>query len=160
MEASGGGCDVDVTIGKVVVMIDAIGEEEVERPVAVIGEMAAAIGEAVAMVGGVVVTVGGVVVTAGGVVATVGGVVVMMGGVVATVGGVVVMMGGVVVRMGEMIVEMGEGAGVTGSETGSERRGGDGAIGSTDCAPSPPVAPWSVARLEVLEAMEEVLSLL
>src|SRR3954468_9125106 len=55
---------------------------------------------------------------------------------------------------------MGEEAGVTGSETGSECSGGDGAVGSTDCAPSPPVAPWSAALLEVLEAMEEVPSLL
>src|SRR4051812_44285684 len=64
MEASGCGCDVDVTIGGVVVMIGTIGEEEVQKPIDVISEMVAAIG-------GVVVTVGGVVVTAGGVVAIV-----------------------------------------------------------------------------------------
>src|SRR3954466_5037317 len=77
MEALGCGCDVDVTIGGGVVMIGTIGEEEFEKPVAVIGEMVAAIGGVVVMVGGVVVTADGVVVTVGGVVVIVGGVVVM-----------------------------------------------------------------------------------
>src|SRR4051812_29089925 len=59
-EVSGCGCDVDVTIGGVVVMIGAIREEEVEKLVAVIDEMVAAIGGVVVMVSRVV-TAGGVV---------------------------------------------------------------------------------------------------
>src|SRR4051812_45270598 len=71
-------------------------------------------------------------------------------GPVVIIGEVVIIIGGVVVIIGEVVVRMGEEVVITGSETGSERRGGDGAIGSTGCAPSPPVTPWSAALLEVL----------
>src|SRR3954464_14343323 len=50
---------------------------------------------------------------------------------------------------------MGEAAGGTWSKTGSECRGGDGAIGLTGCDPSPPTLPWSAALPEILEAVEE-----
>src|SRR4051812_8080989 len=142
IEALGCGYDVDVTMGGVVVMIGVIRGEEVEKPVVVIGEMVEVVGGAVVVAGGVVATIGGVVVVTGVVAVTIGGVVVATGVVTIVVGGVTV-------------VRMGEEAGGMGSETGSERRGGDGAIGSTDCDPSPPTSPWSAALPEVLEAVEE-----
>src|SRR3954471_11436748 len=64
------------------------------------------------------------------------------------VGGAVAMMGEVVVRMGEVVLMMR-------SETGSERGGGDGAIGSSVCIPSSPTVSWSVVLLEVSEAVVE-----
>src|ERR1041385_3759547 len=67
-------------------------------------------------------------------------------GVIVTGGGVVIV-GGTNTAIGEAIV--------TGAETDSEWRGGDGAIGSTDCVPLPPVTPRSAVLLEVLEAVEE-----
>src|ERR1041385_351382 len=67
---------------------------------------------------------------------------------------------GPVAIIGEVVVRMGKEVVVTGSETGSESRGGDGAIGSTGCAPSPPVTPWSAALLEVLEAVVEAVDFL
>ena len=57
--------------------------------------------------------------------------------------------------IGEVVVMMGEEVVWRRSETGSEIRGGDGTIGSTDRAPSPPVTPWSTALLEVSEAVVE-----
>jgi hypothetical protein len=59
--------------------------------------------------------------------------------VVVTIGEVVVIIGEVVGAMGEAIVVTGEV--VTGAEIGSEVRGGDGGIGSSDCTLSPPTAP-------------------
>ena len=50
---------------------------------------------------------------------------------------------------------MGEAVVVRRSETGSEIRRGDGAIGSIGCAPSPPTTPWSAALLEVSKAVVE-----
>ena len=41
------------------------------------------------------------------------------------------------------------------SETGLEICGGDGAIGSSICIPSPPTTPWSGVLLEVSEAVVE-----
>ena len=58
------------------------------------------------------------------------------------------MIGGVVVMTGEVVV-------VKTSETGSVIRGGDGAIGSSDCIPSPPTTPWSGMLLEVSEVVVE-----
>ena len=57
--------------------------------------------------------------------------------------------------IGEVVVRMGEEMVVTGTETGSEVRGGDGAAGSTGCALSPPTTPWSAALLEISEAVVE-----
>src|SRR4051812_31514147 len=62
---------------------------------------------------------------------------------------------GPIAIIGEVVIRMGEEVVVTGSETGSESRGGDGAIRPTGCAPSPPVTPRSAAFLEVLEAVVE-----
>ena len=62
--------------------------------------------------------------------------------------------------IGEVVVMMGETVVVRRSETGSEIRGGDGAIGSTGCAPSPPTAPWSAALLEISEAVVEAAAFL
>src|SRR4051812_16291338 len=90
----------------------------------------------------VVSAIGGVVVIIGGADTTIGGVVVIIGGADTTIGGVVVIIGGTDTKIGE--------ATVMGAETGSERRGEDGAIGSTGCAPSPPVTPWSAVLLEIL----------
>jgi hypothetical protein len=84
-----------------------------------------------------------VVATIGGVVVIIGGMVVMINEVVAAIGGFVVMIGAVVWR-GKV------------AEIGSERCGGDGAIGLVDCAPSSPVTPRSAFSLEVLEAVMEV----
>ena len=64
------------------------------------------------------------------------------------VGGAVATISGVVVRTDEVLV-------VRRSETGSEIRGGDGAIGSSVCIPSPPTTPWSGMLLEVSEAVVE-----
>ena len=81
-------------------------------------------------------------------------------GPVATIGEVVVIIGDMVVTIGEVVVRMSEEIVVTGAETGLERRGGDGAIGSTGCALSPPVTPWSAVLLEVLEAVVEAVAFL
>ena len=64
------------------------------------------------------------------------------------VGGAVAVIGGVFVRMGEVVV-------VRSSEAGSEILGGDGAIGSSVCIPSPPTTPWSGVLWEVSETMVE-----
>src|SRR4051812_40740406 len=67
--------------------------------------------------------------------------------------GAVAIIGGVVSIIGEAVV-------MRRSETGSEIRGGDGAIGSTGCAPSAPITPWSAALLEVSEVVVEVAAFL
>jgi len=59
--------------------------------------------------------------------------------VVVTIGKVVVIIGEVVGAMGEAMVVIGEVG--TGAEIGSEARGGDGGIGSSDCTLSPPTVP-------------------
>src|SRR3954464_14782064 len=69
------------------------------------------------------------------------------------VGGAVAIIGGVMVRTGDVVV-------VRRSETGSEIRGGDGAIGSTGCAPSAPTTPWSATFLGVSEAVVEAAAFL
>src|SRR3954470_18839164 len=58
---------------------------------------------------------------------------------VVTIGEVVVMIGEVVGAMGEAMVVIGDVG--TGAEIGSEARGRDGGIGSSDCTLSPPTAP-------------------
>src|SRR3954471_21238165 len=58
---------------------------------------------------------------------------------VVTIGEVVVTIGEVVGTMGEAMVVRGDVG--TGAEIGSEARGGDGGIGSSDCTLSPPTAP-------------------
>ena len=93
----------------------------------------------------VVIVVGGVVVVVSGTASTIGGEVVAIGGVGTTMGGRVVTVGGADTATG--------GAVVTGTETDLERRGGDGAIGSTGCVPLPPVAPRLAILLEVMEAV-------
>src|ERR1041385_4354583 len=95
----------------------------------------------------VVIVTGGVVVIVGGADSTTGGVVVTIGSIDTKIGGMVIIIGGADTAIGEVIV--------TGAETESERRGGDGAIGSTGCVPLPPVTPWSAVLLEVFEAVEE-----
>ena len=77
--------------------------------------------------------IGGVIVIVSGADSTTGGIVVAIGGVDTTIGDGVVVVGGSDVVIGA--------AAVMAVETGSERRGGDGAIGSTDCVPLPPVTP-------------------
>ena len=91
--------------------------------------------------------IGGVIVIVNGADSTTGSTVIAIGGVDTTIGDGVVTVGGSDVAIGEAVV--------TAVETGSERRGGDGAIGSTDCVPLPPVTPRSAVLLEVLEAREE-----
>src|SRR4051812_5200639 len=56
-----------------------------------------------------------------------------------TIGEVVVIIGEVIGAMGEAMVVIGEVG--TGAEIGSEARGGDGGIGSSDCTLSPPTVP-------------------
>src|SRR3954462_6612141 len=58
---------------------------------------------------------------------------------VVTIGEVVVMIGEVVGAIGEAMVVRGDVG--TGAEIGSEARGGDGGIGSSDCTLSPPTVP-------------------
>src|ERR1041385_8010266 len=95
----------------------------------------------------VVIVIDGVVVIVNGADSTTGGAVVAIGGVDTAIGGRFVTVGGSDTAIGEAVV--------TAAETGSERRGGDGAIGSTDCVPLPPVTPRSAILLKVLEVVEE-----
>src|SRR4051812_36421302 len=64
------------------------------------------------------------------------------------VGGAIAIIGGVMVRTGDVVA-------MRRSETGSEIRGGDGAVGSTGCAPSAPTTPWSATFLEDSEVVVE-----
>ena len=91
--------------------------------------------------------IGGVIVIVSGADSTTGGIVIAIGSVDTTIGDGVVIVGGSDVAIGAAVVMA--------AETGSEQRGGDGAIGSTDCVPLPPVTPRSAVFLEVLEAREE-----
>src|ERR1041385_4097416 len=77
------------------------------------------------------------------VVVVIGGVVVIIGGIDTTIGGMVVIIGGADTTIDEGVLRMVEAIVVTEAETGLDRHGGDGAIGSTGCAPLPPMISWS-----------------
>jgi hypothetical protein len=91
-----------------------------------------------------------------------GGRVVVVGGADRTAGGVVAMVGGADITVGGEIFTIGasgtavDGAGeVVAAAAGLERRGGDGAIGSTDCVPPTPGDTGSAARLMIFGARSE-----
>jgi len=86
---------------------------------------------------------------------------VVVGGADRTAGGVVAVIGGADITIGDEVVTIGvSGTEVVAGEVaaaaaGLEWRGGDGAIGSTDCVPPTPGDTGSAARLEVLGARSE-----
>ena len=87
--------------------------------------------------------------------------VVVIGGADKTTGGTVVVIGGADTTIGDGVITIGGSGAVVeadvamAGEAEVERRGGDGAIGSTDCVPLPLVTPRSAVFLEVLEARVE-----